>query len=148
MHDHQTEVLDESSSFHTRPGSRSGGQTEVLVVRGTHRAKAAGTKREVYAIIAWAWRSLYAEIVKAHIENTKPNFERAYFHTVRYTISRVQAYGLKWRRWYIRQAHWVNGKIFPEKHREHLLVTMTQEAEFALNPKLVDNFTTARQGLY
>jgi len=47
-----------------------------------------------------AWRCLYAEVVKARLEDKRLDLENAYRRTIQMTISRLKAQGVKWYRWY------------------------------------------------
>ena len=86
------------------------GQIEVTTESG--RAKGKFTTREGIAVIAWAWRSLYAEIISARTEDREINLEWVYYTTIRYAVSRAQAYGKIWRTWYVRQRNHENAKMF------------------------------------
>ena len=46
-------------------------------------------------MIAMAWRSLYAETVRARMENETLNLTQAVWTWARLTLSRVKAYGAK-----------------------------------------------------
>ena len=47
-------------------------------------------------MIAMAWRSLYAETVKARMDDKTINMKRAIWKWARLALSRVKAYGKKW----------------------------------------------------
>ena len=99
---------------------------------------------ETWSIVCWAWRSLYAETVKCHMENKRANLKYAVFSTVRYMVSRSKAYGLKWRLWYIKQSHHSKFKEFPLRHRTHAMIQLTNEAEFTIDTRLLAWFEWAR----
>ena len=61
-------------------------------------------------MIAMAWRSLYAETVKARIYDKTLNMKRAVWTWDRLTLSRVKAYGNKWYKWYVTQRLWQQKK--------------------------------------
>ena len=67
------------------------------------KADGSQVSREEAAIIFWAWRCLYAEVVGARIDNRCLNPSKAYANLVRMAYTRVKAYGAKWYRWYSRQ---------------------------------------------
>ena len=50
--------------------------------------------------------------------------------------SRVQAYGQKWRIWYLRQRYKTKSKIIAEKYRGFKLITVQMNAEFEVNPTI------------
>ena len=79
--------------------------------------------REEAAIIFWAWRCLYAEVVAARVDNRELRPGTAYKNTVRMTYTRVKAYGAKWYRWYSRQRYKRDAKRVPRKHREKKLIS-------------------------
>jgi hypothetical protein len=57
--------------------------------------------REEAAIIFWAWRCLYAEVVAARVDNRELSDRRTHYkNTIRMAYTRVKAYGDKWYRWY------------------------------------------------
>ena len=58
---------------------------------------------EEAAMINWAWRALYAEVTRAHIDDKPLDINAAYARFVRLAHLRLQAYGYKWYRWYSRQ---------------------------------------------
>ena len=74
--------------------------------------------REEAAIICWAWRCLYAEVVAARVDNRELKPENACKNTIRMAYTRVKAYGDKWYRWYSKQRYRKNAKVVPRKHRE------------------------------
>jgi hypothetical protein len=51
---------------------------------------------EEVAMINWAWRALYAEVTRAHIDDKPLDINAAYARFVRLAHLRVQAYGYKW----------------------------------------------------
>ena len=90
--------------------------------------------REQAAIIALAWRSLYAQVVKARLDNKVLRLDVAYYNFTRFMISRVKAYGTKWRRWFLNQRLWqqTRMKMFPLRHRNNALIKLTAEAEYTI----------------
>ena len=109
-----------------------------------HLRKSHMLTRITWSIVCWAWRSLYAETVKCHMENKRANLKYAVFSTVRYMVSRSKAYGLKWRLWYIKQSHHRKYKEFPLRHRSHAMIQLTNEAEFTIDTRLLAWFEWAR----
>ena len=97
--------------------------------------------KEATAVLCWAWRALYAEIISKRTGNQGAlDFERAVWITYRYAFSRVTAEGYKWRRWYLRQRFWQEGKRknMAEKYRHSCLLQYDEEANYTLNTKLKD----------
>ena len=100
---------------------------------------------EAWSVVAWAWRSLYAETVKCHMEDKQANLNHAVFSTIRYMISRSKAYGYKWRNWYIRQEHHKDSLMFPLKHRSHAMIQLNAFAEYKVSDRLLVWFKWARE---
>ena len=75
------------------------------------KADGSQVSREEAAIIFWAWRCLYAEVVGARRENRCMNPSKAYAKLVRMAYTRVKAYGAKWYRWYSRQHRKIDAKV-------------------------------------
>ena len=67
------------------------------------------TDRESWALVTWAWRSLYACTTKTHLEGTRLNFKVALLLTFRYAISRTLAHGRRWKLWFHRQCNHQKG---------------------------------------
>ena len=77
--------------------------------------------KEATAVLCWAWRALYAEIISKRTGNQGAlDFERAVWITYRYAFSRVTAEGYKWRRWYLRQRFWQEGKRKKMAEKYHI----------------------------
>ena len=96
--------------------------------------------REEAAIIFWAWRCLYAEVVGARKDIRCVAPTKAYANLVRMPYTRVKAYGAKWYRWYSRQHRKKDAKVVPRKHREKKLITTEASAEYRIHPVIYDEF--------
>ena len=92
--------------------------------------------REEASVIFLAWRTLYAETTSAHIEGHSTNTELAFKRLVRMLHTRVEAFGAKWRRWYLRQQCGI-GKVVPRDKREKKLMTCASDATYEINNELV-----------
>ena len=112
---------------------RTGGPNEVV-------------SREEYDMIAMAWRSLYAETVKARMDDNALNMKRAVWTWARLTLSRVNAYGNKWYKWYVGQRLWQQKKtkLIPEHHRKYLLIEFGPHGDYYISTKLRKLFTDTR----
>ena len=86
--------------------------------------------REEAAIVFWAWRCLYAEVVGARKENRCMSPSKAYANLIRMAYTRVKAYGAKWYRWYSRQHRKIDAKVVPRKHRDTKLIKTEASAEY------------------
>ena len=95
-------------------------------------------------MIAWAWRSLYAEIISARTEDREINLEWIYYTTIRYAVSRALAYGKIWRTWYVRQRNREDAKLFPLDHREHSLISLDEFANHKISERATQELETAR----
>jgi hypothetical protein len=96
--------------------------------------------REEAAIIFWAWRCLYAEVVAARIDNRDLKPGNAYKNTIRMAYTRVKAYGDKWYRWYSKQRYRKDAKVIPLKHRDKKLVSSDRDATYVIRKALKDEF--------
>ena len=67
-------------------------------------------------VIFLAWRCLYAEIQRSREEEQNLNLGRAYARMVDMVVSRLNAYGEKWRIWVSSHINWHINCIIPEKH--------------------------------
>jgi hypothetical protein len=67
----------------------------LLAVRPEARPEQVGASRlcEEAAMINWAWRALYAEVTRAHIDDKPLDINAAYARFVRLAHMRLQAYG-------------------------------------------------------
>jgi hypothetical protein len=92
--------------------------------------------REEASVIFLAWRTLCAEITSAHVEGHSTNTEAAFKRLVRMLHSRVEAFGAKWRRWYLRQQCGI-GKVVPRDKREKKLMVCASDATYEINSELV-----------
>ena len=95
---------------------------------------------EEAAMINWAWRALYAEVTRAHIDDKPLDIDAAYARFVRLAHLRLQAYGYKWYRWYSRQQFRAFPKVVPLKHRQKKLIESGPDAEYLINPALSTEF--------
>ena len=95
--------------------------------------------RETAAILALAWRSLYEEIISCR-KNEAWNdlkWDKALLRTVSMLISRITAYGMKWKRWYIRIRHTTRAKLVPSKHRKYKLIQVNHTADYSINEQIL-----------
>ena len=79
------------------------------------------TCKEGADFLAIGWRCLYAEITRARIDQTRLQLKKAVKRALGMIISRVTAYGEKWRLWYVKQRYHKNAKFIPLKHRKYKL---------------------------
>ena len=95
-------------------------------------------------------RRASAEITSAHVEGHNTNTETAFKRLVQMLHSRVEAFGAKWRRWYLRQQCRI-GKVVPRDKREKKLMVCASDATYEINNELVkalgETGTNRRTGL-
>jgi hypothetical protein len=98
--------------------------------------------KEEVGIICMAWRILYAETVTARVNGRHLNLPRAYAKLVQLIVSRVKAYGAKWRRWYLGQRHWsaTKAKTIPKEHWEYKLITSDSEGIYKISETLLKEY--------
>ena len=119
---------------------RVGHRTEFLILgkigRGVY------VDREEAGILFIAWRCLYAECVRARIEDKRLNLKRAYACTIRLLVSRIKAYGQKWYRWYSRTRGLRQSKVkqVPKKHRKKKLIEIEGDAKYKINTTLLQEY--------
>ena len=101
--------------------------------------------KEAADIVAWAWRALYAAVVKAHSDETLMDFTKARLQFHQYTFSRAMAYCVKWQRWYRGQAMWMKPKIIPRKHQAKYMTTMDDEGNWAISSEVRNCYAAARK---
>lgn len=102
---------------------------------------------ETASFLAIAWRCLYRELITCRIYGRKVITEKPLFEAVKSLLERVQAYGRKWQKWYIRQKHHWNGKNFPVKKTKMILITFTETGDFTVNPKLFSWYMKLKKDL-
>jgi hypothetical protein len=111
----------------------------ILLIAGQIDGKE--VNNEAAAVLCWAWRSLYAEVINRRIDDKgilRP--EEAVKKTVRMMYSRVMAYGAKWRKWWAKQRLWQEGKKkdMGAEHRTFALITFDDHADYTMSPKLTE----------
>ncbi len=114
-------------------------KTDMFRILGV-TGKTQTTCNEGAAILAIAWRCLYAETVGSRIDGRPPNWEKTLKRAVAMIIARVTAYGEKWREWYLKQRHHVKCKIIAEKYRKFKLITKDEHGIYEINKDLTDFF--------
>ena len=85
-----------------------------------------------------AHRCYYAETVSAKVDARRVNFESAHKRTIAMTISRLRAYGGRWRRWVAAgQGQYVTRGI-AVKHQDKGLLFHTGDGEYTIHQALWD----------
>ena len=122
-------ILEDMRNLGMNPSSEAA--YGILGIHRSHRA----TKEEL-GVLQMAWRNLYAQSVKTKLEEGEMDLPLAVYKTWRLVLSRVQAHGNLWRRWFLKQTGHIRPKIFPLQHRKHKLIELDEEANYKVNPKL------------
>ena len=93
-------------------------------------------------ILQLAWRCLYAEVVRARIDDKNLNFRKTYKRTIIILISRVKAYGFKWYRWFSRTRNIRASKVkhIPLKYRNRILIKTQADGSWSINQILLDEY--------
>ena len=93
-----------------------------------------------------AWRSLYAEAVRARMDDVALNLKQAVRIWARLTLSRVKAYGAKWYKWYVGQRLWQQSKskVIPEEYRKYTLIEFGPQGDYYISSKLRKLFQETR----
>ena len=93
-----------------------------------------------------AWRSLYAETVKARMDDKTLNMKRAVWTWARLTLSRFKAYGSKGYKWYVGQrlGQQKKTKLIPEQHRRYILIEFGPHGDYYISSKLRKLFKDTR----
>ena len=102
------------------------------------------TDNESWAVVTWAWRSLYACTTKTHLEGARLNFKTALMLTLQ--SAATLAHGRRWKLWFTRQMDHIDGiTAFPQQHRTHVLITFEYDtAYYHTHPKLPEIITQLR----
>ena len=102
---------------------------------------------EEAGILFLAWRCLYAEIIKARLENTHLHTRKAYARTLQLLISRLKANGTFWYKWYSRTKGTTHPKQFPKKYQNRKLLKTNNTAQFRINPIILKELHKVRTNL-
>ena len=100
--------------------------------------------KEGAAILAIAWRCLYAEITRARIEDTALDLNKALRRTFALLISRVKAYGEKWKLWYNKQRMQAHARIIAAKYRQLALIDQDEEGKYTVASALIKAYEEAK----
>ena len=100
--------------------------------------------KEGAAILAIGWRCLYAEITRARIEGTEIKLNQALRRTFAIIISRVKAYGEKWKLWYNKQRLQTHARIIDVKYRQLTLIDQDEEGRYTVADALIKAYEEAK----
>ena len=109
--------------------------TSAFVVLGHQRNLK--NKQEIRSWLAIAWRKLYANIVRARIENEAPNLETARKETLALLQSRISAYGQRWRSLYLRKRYQQENEWeVSNKWNKRSLVVIDRDGKYRIKESL------------
>ena len=90
---------------------------------------------EMYGFLALAWRALYAELTKAHIERKRPNLQKASSRAHILTHTRLTAYGHRWETWNRKNLRTSRMSSVPLTiQTKHKFISLTVNAEYQVHP--------------
>ena len=73
------------------------------------------------------------------------DLQRAYKRTLQLTISRLRAYGEKWKLWCDKNRHTGLKSIIPVDKRDRTVIEQDMEGDYQLHPILIQEFTRIQQ---
>ena len=102
-------------------------------------------KPEQSGLMFIAWRCLYAAVVGSRVDDVPIDLQRAYKRTLQLTISRLRAYGEKWKLWCNKNKHTGLKSIIPVDKRDRTVIEQDMEGDYQLHPILTQEFTRIQQ---
>ena len=110
---------------------------EIEAMLVTYRlARDRVVNKEQASIIDIAWRCLYAEIVRARVDNALVCLQSAKVRGIKMLQSRAEAYGRRWELWVIKQLGRKKIKTIPRKHQRYTIVKQRAYGSYTINPVL------------
>jgi len=88
-------------------------------------------------IMFLAWRCLYAETTSAHIENTTANLDKALTRLWSMVVSRLTAYGTRWKKWVETHTGTLQNRGIPEAHRDKTVLYQDIDGHYEIHPDLI-----------
>ena len=103
--------------------------------------------KEVAGTLFLAWRVLYAETTRARIDGNDLRLQKAYKRLVDMIISRLRAYGKKWRKWSERLQHQDPSKnnMIPRQYRKRGVIEQEPYGDYYIHNKLIEEQLKLRQ---
>ena len=137
--------LMETIGMRTRRNPNGSANLPFLILGQIEYTKHVDT--EEAGILFLAWRCLYAEIIRARLENTHLHTRKAYARTLQLLISRLKANGTYWYKWYSRTKGTTHPKQFPKKYQNRKLLKTNNTAQFKINPIILKELHKVRTNL-
>ena len=91
-----------------------------------------------------AWRCLYAAVVRSRVEDKPLNLEYAYYRTLQMTITRVTAYGEKWKLWCTKNRYTSLKCTIPLDKQDRVVITQDTLGDFQVSSTLLEEFNKVR----
>ena len=92
-----------------------------------------------------AWRCLYAEVVRSRVDERPLDLTAAYKRTMQVTITRLKAYGEKWKMWSQKNRHTSLKSAIPLDKQERKVIAQDILGDYTINPRFLAEFDRARQ---
>ena len=92
-----------------------------------------------------AWRCLYAEVVRSRVDERPLDLTAAYKRTMQVTITRLKAYGEKWKMWSQKNRHTSLKSAIPLDKQERKVITQDILGDYTINPRFLAEFDRVRQ---
>ena len=83
-----------------------------------------------------AWRCLYAEIQAERLDDRPASLDRALARFAALLISRLKAYGLRWKAWSEKNRNSGHLWVIPERHRDKQVLKQDFDGSYTIHPKL------------
>jgi hypothetical protein len=84
-----------------------------------------------------AWRCLYAAMVTSRVEDTTLDLEKAFKRLVAMIISRLRAYGYRWRTWVGSSWFRHQPNVIGRKNLDKKLISFTPDGEYTINEAIL-----------
>ena len=91
-----------------------------------------------------AWRCLYAAVVGSRVEDKPLNLEYAYYRTLQMTITRVTAYGEKWKLWCTKNKCTSLKCTIPLDKQDRVVIVQDMLGDFQVSSTLLEEFNRVR----
>ena len=96
-------------------------------------------------VLFLAWRCLYAAIQHSRLEGVALDLRKAYARLIDMIVSRLNAYGEKWKQWAVRGAKKRKTHIIPRKHHDKILLECIETGDYWLSGALLAEHEKTKQ---
>jgi hypothetical protein len=121
-------------------------EVHAFLVLGVYTADGENrvVKPEHSGMLFIAWRCLYAAVVGSRVDDKPLDLEYAYYRTLQMTITRVTAYGEKWKLWSIKNKFTSLKCIIPLDKRDRVVIEQDMFGDFQISSTLRGEFDKIR----